>query len=430
MQSHLRHSASLGVTELPGGSAGASWSPKQLGISKVIGWFKESEQSGGAQPNKMDGGAAHLTIVSGTGLNKVYTLPAGWVAYDTDYCWWKTDASLSTTDGNRLIAYDFGRTLVKYDSTSPYTLREIVILAVAFTSLSPAEQNNLYIYMQLSYLWSGTVNAYGVIKGNREGYSPWTPESVFCAEAVSLFTQMPVGQSNAVKTLLNQFILDLKSYPLWSKLDYLVLSIVSNEADGVFNFIKPSKKITNVNSVSWTKGIGYQGDGATNYIDLGFNETTDAINYNPAGGNCMMGGFMASANNNKAIMGAHFDHYNLIVNAGTYIDIWEHANSDDSTITTTNYYPALKSSGRQDLLNAYERCDNSHGSYYGSGSLAYAALNNGNYAGLACRRSGDAVDYSTDVCFGWYFSKFLSQSEHTFLYSKVLALRIAINAII
>jgi hypothetical protein len=161
-----------------------AWTPLQI-PTKIIGWFKESEESAGQQPNKMDAGATHLTVVSGSGLNKVYTLPVGWVSADTDYCWWKTDASLSTTDGNRLIAYDFARTIIKYDNASPYTLRETIILA-AGASLTTAEMNLLRDYAQLSIWWDNTLSIHGNLKGNRGiGQSVWTPESIATAPTVT-----------------------------------------------------------------------------------------------------------------------------------------------------------------------------------------------------------------------------------------------------
>ena len=390
---------------------------EQWDLSRFVGGNCVGLKRGDVLTRTGSAGAYHYAVPN---TNAYKTL-------DTDYAWFKTDGSVSDMTSSRLVGYDLQATPVKYDDASPNTERWIMILNSMPTG---TKLNKLFQFLNLPTEWHNDTNAYGVVKGNRTGYTPWTPESVYCAEAVSLFAQMPVGQIGAVKTLLNQFILDLKGYPLWSKLDYLVLPIMSNEADGVFDFIKPTRKITNINSVSWTKKVGYQGDGLTNYINLGFNETTDAVNYNPAGGDCMMGGFLASVGNSGAIMGAHFNHYNIIINADTYIDVYEHANNDDSAITSTNYYPALKSAGRQDLLNAYERVDNSHGAYHGSGALAYATLNNGNYAGLAYSTAAGAADFSTDVCFGWYFSKFLSQAEHTYLYSKVLALRTAINAII
>jgi len=152
------------------GSVEGYFMPSKLS-SKIIGWFKESEEVGGVQPNRMDGGATVLTVVSGTGLNKVYQLPAGWVAYDTDYAWWKTDGSLSVTDGNRLIAYDFARTIVKYDSIAPYTLREIVILS---DDLTDAEKISITKYMKLSPFTFNEWIEGGEIKENRAfEYTPW-----------------------------------------------------------------------------------------------------------------------------------------------------------------------------------------------------------------------------------------------------------------
>lgn len=157
----------------------SNWTPQSLG-TKVLGWFREVDEVGGHQPNKMIGASDYLTVVSGSGLNKVYTLPntTPYKNADTDYCWWRTDASLSVTDGNRLIAYDFARTIVKYDSVSPYTLRETIILASGAT-LTTDEMNSLANYCKISPWWSGSWYDYGQVKENRNfEYVAWTAENV------------------------------------------------------------------------------------------------------------------------------------------------------------------------------------------------------------------------------------------------------------
>jgi hypothetical protein len=171
------------------------WTPQYLG-TKLLGWFREIDEAAGQQPNKKTGASDYLTVVSGSGLNKVYTLPntTPYKNADTDYCWWKTDGSLSTTDGNRLIAYDFARTIIKYDSTTPYTLRETIILTAGAT-LTTTEMNLLRIYAKLSPWWDGTWSDYGEIKENRAfEYDPWTPEAVAGVATVT---------TTAISTILN-----------------------------------------------------------------------------------------------------------------------------------------------------------------------------------------------------------------------------------
>ncbi len=126
-------------------------------------------------PNQVTGSSDYLTI-TGSGLNARYRTPDSdtYRTADSDYVFWKSDASESTCDGNRLIAYDFPRILVKYLDVSPYTIQWIAILKVGVTVT-----NGMRDAFHLSKWWDNTLSAYGAIKGNRAiGQSVWTPESV------------------------------------------------------------------------------------------------------------------------------------------------------------------------------------------------------------------------------------------------------------
>ena len=218
MQSRLRHSGSLSFRS---GGSGSSWTPQSLG-SKVA-WFRELDEVGGHQPNQIRGMSDYLTIVSGTGLNKVYTLPntTTYKNADTNYAWWKTDGSLSTTDGNRLIAYDFARTIVKYDNTTPYAIREIIILT-AGASLTTAEMNHLRDYMQLSIWWDNTLSFHGDSKSNRTtGQSVWTAEEI-SVSPVFLSAQIADAHKDRVlitfdHALVETPVPDVSAFPLAGK---------------------------------------------------------------------------------------------------------------------------------------------------------------------------------------------------------------------
>lgn len=126
-------------------------------------------------PNQVTGAVDYLTV-TGSGLNARYRTPdnATYRTADADYVFWKTDASESTCDGNRLIAYDFPRILVKYLNVAPYTILWIAILKPA-----TVVNNQMRDAFDLSVWWDNTLSAYGNVKENRGiGKSVWTPESV------------------------------------------------------------------------------------------------------------------------------------------------------------------------------------------------------------------------------------------------------------
>ena len=96
-------------------------------------------------------------------------------ADDTDYLWFNRNGIVRDVEVSELVGYDFSRTIVKYDNSTPYHIRFIGILKSGVT-LSEAELTNLYSYFELSQFWSGLLDERGVIKGNRAGAQSEWPE--------------------------------------------------------------------------------------------------------------------------------------------------------------------------------------------------------------------------------------------------------------
>jgi hypothetical protein len=127
-------------------------------------------------PNQVTGAVDFLTV-TGTGLNARYRTPDSdtYRTADSDYVFWKSDASESTCDGNRLIAWDFPRILVKYLNVAPYT-----ILAIAILKPGVTVTDGMRDVFNLSIWWDGTLSFHGNVKGNKpyaQQYA-WTAESI------------------------------------------------------------------------------------------------------------------------------------------------------------------------------------------------------------------------------------------------------------
>jgi hypothetical protein len=130
-------------------------------------------------PNQVTGATDYFTV-TGIGLNARYRTPdtAAYKTADSDYVFWKTDASESTCDGNRLVGYDFPRILVKYLNVAPYTILWIAILKPGVTVT-----NDMRDAFDLSVWWDNTFSFHGSLKGNKplmQQYQ-WTPETVIPA---------------------------------------------------------------------------------------------------------------------------------------------------------------------------------------------------------------------------------------------------------
>ena len=126
-------------------------------------------------PNQVTGSSDFLTV-TGSGLNARYRTPDSDIyrTADSDYVFWKTDASESICDGNRLIGYDFPRILVKYLNVAPYTILWIAILKPGVTVT-----DGMRDAFDLSIWWSDVLSFHGVIKGNRlSEKAVWTPEVI------------------------------------------------------------------------------------------------------------------------------------------------------------------------------------------------------------------------------------------------------------
>lgn len=144
--------------------------------SKLLFYGLYSEIADGKMPNKV--GSDWLTV-SGVAGSETYQCPntASYIAADTDFIWFKTDATQRTTTTAELVGYDLQRTPIKYDDATPYQVREIAIIKSGET-LTEAERNNLFKMFWLPVFWDNALNAFGHVKENRIGQNLWTPEYV------------------------------------------------------------------------------------------------------------------------------------------------------------------------------------------------------------------------------------------------------------
>ena len=149
-------------------------------LSKFLFLGYYSQITGGHMPNILDSGATYLTV-SGSAGSETYQCPntADYIAADTDYIWFKTNAAQRTTTTAELVGYDLQRSPVKYDDASPYQIRMIGILKSTAT-LSSAELDALSFNFNLPLFWTGSFNDYGYVKENRAfEQALFTPEEVW-----------------------------------------------------------------------------------------------------------------------------------------------------------------------------------------------------------------------------------------------------------
>lgn len=99
-------------------------------------------------------------------------------------------------------------------------------------------------------------------------------------EAISLFDNMVVEPSDALKIIINTAIRDLKLYGIWNKLDFLAVYAMHTEQAALLDW-KDYINHTNVNGMTFTaySGFSYDASIATVYVNSNFNPSTNGVNY-------------------------------------------------------------------------------------------------------------------------------------------------------
>jgi hypothetical protein len=261
-----------------------AFTPQYL-ADKLLFWGKVSEIAAGAMPNKVTGASDSLTVGGSAGS---YTFQAPnttpYKNADTDYIWFKTDETLRTTTEAELVGYDFPRTLVKYDNTTPYAIREIIILKAGAT-LTTAEENLLRDYMELSIWWSDVLSAHGVVKGNRSAEkSDWIPESIYDAASANLFSRLLAKGETPTdlrKTAIDTAIKALKAASLFdTQFDVFVVTRGIGAYTRKENWIKDSSHalaVANGGTLSEHDDVGIHSDGTKSYLNSQFTPSTDGV---------------------------------------------------------------------------------------------------------------------------------------------------------
>lgn len=92
--------------------------------------------------------------------------------------------------------------------------------------------------------------------------------STYTAESRQLFSAMTTPPSTARQVAINNCIKSLKSSGIWSKLGLLYVFAANDSQAALLNWKQPGTyTATAVNSPTFTTDRGFNGDGATSYID-------------------------------------------------------------------------------------------------------------------------------------------------------------------
>ena len=145
---------------------GISWQTFWKTQTGVLFFAETKDVVAGKLYNRVSGRTAEYLTLTGIAGSEVYTAPdtADYQTADTDRLWFLPSTTpLNVTTAN-LVTYDFTRTIVKYDSETPYTVRAIMILSADISALLV---DRMHKDLWLSIYWSGIYNDNGMVKDNK-----------------------------------------------------------------------------------------------------------------------------------------------------------------------------------------------------------------------------------------------------------------------
>lgn len=93
--------------------------------------------------------------------------------------------------------------------------------------------------------------------------------------AIILLNAMTVKPSPKRANLIQQTIIDLKDSSIWDKLDCFYCFAAHSEAESLLNWIKRAHDCSTVNSPTFTVDYGWQGDGATSYLNSNYDPSSN-----------------------------------------------------------------------------------------------------------------------------------------------------------
>lgn len=96
----------------------------------------------------------------------------------------------------------------------------------------------------------------------------------YASEALALFARFTTQPTTTRRTLINNLVVSLKAAGVWTKLDALYVMAAADAQAAQRNWVADAFNLTPTLAPTFTADQGYTGDGATSYLDTGFNPTT------------------------------------------------------------------------------------------------------------------------------------------------------------
>lgn len=244
--------------------------------------------------------------------------------------------------------------------------------------------------------------------------------AVYDVSANNLFDAMDVKPSASRKREINRLIVDLKEAGVWPKLDMLQVYAAHDSQAARVDWVNPSRVATAVNSPTFTTDRGFNGDGATSYVDTNYNPTSGP---NYAQDDASVGIYQLDTTSGNNIIGARDGVNDVVINTrslGGFYNIRINDTSNDSTSIST----ALGFSVADRLGTAKTRYKN--GVVYGS---PFTRSSTGVPNTTVKAGTADVSSFSAGLCGAVYAGGSLTSAEHLALYQALQTYMTAVGAI-
>ena len=158
----IGRSIGTGVTAIGNRSGSRGWTARYINNDDVLFFAETKNIADGKLYNEKKDATDYLTVTGSAG-SYAFECPntAPYIAADTDRVWFNTDTNQRIPTEAELIGYDFGRTIIKYPDSSPYSIEAIMILS---SDVDTAQMRDDF---HLSIWWDDTLSLHGSTKGNR-----------------------------------------------------------------------------------------------------------------------------------------------------------------------------------------------------------------------------------------------------------------------
>lgn len=225
----------------------------------------------------------YLTIAGSVG-SETYTCPdnATYKTADEDYIWNTSGGVVRNATTAELKGYDFNRTFIRYNDSSPNSIVSIAILKSGST-LTTSEKNVMRILFHLSAWWDDTLSSYGYIKdnrGNKKNYWKTTNYEIETDNLIARMVALGEEPDSARKTVLNNMFIAAKTKAFFTKTKALWLLASHGQSSSLLNIFQ-NNSCELLNTPTFSTDAGWTTNGSnglkTNFIPSVSIDSKDSV---------------------------------------------------------------------------------------------------------------------------------------------------------